>query len=53
VVLVGWFSGKGFSIVTKVFENINLAVSLVVLLIIIIFLFRLGTDLWLIKKQRR
>lgn len=52
VVLIGWLTGKGFSLATKIFESIRIAALLLIILIIILYFVRKWWDQKLIKKQK-
>ena len=52
VVLIGWLTGKGFSLATRIFESIRIAILLLIILIIILYFIRRWESQKLIKKQK-
>lgn len=52
VVLIGWYSGKGFTLARTIFKDIRVAIFLLIILVIILTLIRKWMDQKLIKKQR-
>ncbi len=49
IVLIGWLSGRGFSFITKIFQNMRFAIFLLIVLIIILFFVRKWVSQKLIK----
>ena len=52
IVLIGWLTGKGFTLATKIFESARIAILLLIVLIILLYLIRKWESQRLIKKQR-
>ncbi|HIG94871.1 MAG: hypothetical protein QT05_C0051G0052 [archaeon GW2011_AR13] len=52
VVLIGWLTGKGFSFLAKIFENLRIAILFLILVIIILYFIRKWESQRLIKKQK-
>jgi len=53
VILIGWFSGKGFTIARTIFKDIRIAIFLLIFFMIIFSLIRKWIDKRLIKLQGR
>ncbi len=52
IVPLGWLAGKGLSMVTDIYHDVEMTLSAIIMLIVIVYFTRIALNRWLLKHRR-